>query len=261
MKTLIDVFPGWLSGNGIFSELQSFDVPWKDDDIEDALDREYFGNVSGDKTVSPLIKKMMTGETLSSTERELLATSIMAIYGNNWVKMWATLSFQYDPIENYSMTEQMTDDETVAEYGKTSTRTDNLSHGKTGTETLTPDTTERQTPNLTNATSSDVYGFNSQTAVPTGEQTATATGTNTVTKTGTEQTAYNTVDTDTGTQTVRDGGSDTHTRNYTLTRSGNIGVTTSQQMIESERNLWKWNFFREVVFPDIDKVLATQIYA
>jgi len=31
-------------------------------------------------------------------------------------------------------------------------------------------------------------------------------------------------------------------------------------MIESERNLWFWNFFYNVVFPDIDRVLTLQIY-
>ena len=79
-------------------------------------------------------------------------------------------------------------------------------------------------------------------------------------KDGTNETTFDTTDTDTGTQTTLDGGSDTHTRNYTLTRSGNIGVTTSQQMIESERALWVWNFFRDVVFPDIDRVLTIQVY-
>ena len=87
-----------------------------------------------------------------------------------------------------------------------------------------------------------------------------STGTNTVTQTGTDTNTYNTTDTDTGTQNEADGGQDTHTRNYHLTRSGNIGVTTSQQMIESERSLWLWNFFRDVVFPDIDHVLTIQIY-
>ena len=46
----------------------------------------------------------------------------------------------------------------------------------------------------------------------------------------------------------------------TLTRSGNIGVTTSQQMIQSERDLWLWNFFQDVVFKDISKVLTLSIY-
>ena len=304
MKKLCDVFPGWLTGTGIFAALQSFNVPWKDENIATSLDLEYFGNVSGDKFISPLIVKLMTGDELTTTERNILATSILAICGANWGKLWATLEFEYNPIENYSMTETMTDDETVTAYGKTHTRTDNLTHGKTGTETETPNLTDTRTdnlthaktgtetetpdlsevttPNLTNNTENSVYGFNSNTAVDTGTTETTATGTNTVRKTGTNETEYDTEETDTGTQTTVktgtdtkqynlsetdtgtqqdvDGGTDTNTRNYTLTRAGNIGVTTSQQMIESERELWKWNFFRDVVFPDLDRVLTLAIY-
>ena len=87
---------------------------------------------------------------------------------------------------------------------------------------------------------------------------------------------YNTSDTDSGTVTTvttgtdtttqsgsitdTNSGKDTHTHNYELTRSGNIGVTTSQQMLQSEHELWRWNFFNDVVFPDIDRVLALMIY-
>ena len=45
-----------------------------------------------------------------------------------------------------------------------------------------------------------------------------------------------------------------------LTRSGNIGVTTSQQMIQSERELYIWNFFLDVVFPDLDKIFTLKCY-
>lgn len=45
-----------------------------------------------------------------------------------------------------------------------------------------------------------------------------------------------------------------------LERSGNIGVTTSQQMLRSEIDLWMWDFFREVVFPDIDRILTLGTY-
>ena len=347
-KRLNDVFPDWLTGLGIFATLQTFPVPWKNENISGALDIEYHGNVSGEKIISPLVEKICSGDTLTNAEKTMLATSILALYGVNWGKQWETLGFDYNPIENYSMVEQMTDDETVTEYGKsttrtdnlthrktgtetadidetdtrtdnlthaktgtetvdideidtrtdnlthgktgtetvdideTDTRTDNLTHGKTGTETRTDNLTDTTTPNLTTNTNNNVYGFNSSNAVPTGTQAQTATGTNTETHTGTEQkqynlsetdtgtqttvkdgtneTTFNTTDTDTGTQTTLDGGSDTHTRNYTLTRSGNIGVTTSQQMIESERALWVWNFFRDVVFPDIDRVLTIQVY-
>lgn len=301
---LNDVFPNWLTGGGIFSTLQEFQVPWKGENISAALDIEYHGNVSGEKIVSPLVEKISDVGTLTETEKTMLATSILAVCGVNWGKQWETLSFEYNPIENYSMREQMTNDETVTEYGKSTTRTDDLTHKKTGTETATVDETNTRTddlthtktgtdtrtddltdttsPNLTTNTSNMFYGFNSSSAVPSDEQAQSATGTNTVThkgteqrqynltdtdtgtqnmnRTGTDETAFNTTDTDTGTQTVLDGGSDTHRRNYLLTRSGNIGVTTSQQMIESERALWIWNFFRNVVFPDIDRLLTIQIY-
>ena len=361
---LNDVFPNWISGGGIFSALQSFPFPWKDENINGALDLVYHGDVSGGKIISPLVDKIKSGDTLTNVEKTLLATAVLAVCGVNWGKQWETLALVYNPIENYRMTETMTDDETVTEYGKTSTRTDNLTHRKTGTETDTPDITdvrtdnlshgktgtetvttdetitrtdnlshtktgtetvdidgtdtrndnltETTTPNLTTNTANTVHGFNSTVGVPTGEQTGTETGTNTITHTGTQTTGkdetnettyntteretgtqandtdgekettfntsetdtgtqttrrtgtdereYNTTDTDTGTQGTVDSGSDTQTRNYELTRSGNIGVTTSQQMIESERKLWLWNFFYNVVFPDIDRVLTLQIY-
>ena len=257
---LNDVFPGWLSGGGIFSTLQTLPVPWKDKNISEALDVEYHGNVSGDKIISPLVEKIKSGDILTETEKTMLATSILAVCGVNWGKQWETLSFKYSPIENYRMVESMTNDKTVDEYGKTRTRTDNLQHTKTGTEQDSPDLTDTTTPNLISTGENSIYGFNSSNPVPLDEQTKHATGTNTNTRTGTDTRTYNTTDADTGTQTDNDGGSDIRTRNYTLTRSGNIGVTTSQQMIESERALWVWNFFRDVVFPDIDRVLTLQIY-
>lgn len=45
----------------------------------------------------------------------------------------------------------------------------------------------------------------------------------------------------------------------TLKRHGNIGVTTSQQMIESEIELRKKNFF-ELVFNDIDHYMTISVY-
>lgn len=54
-------------------------------------------------------------------------------------------------------------------------------------------------------------------------------------------------------------GTSTNENNRTLTRSGNIGVTTSQQMIESEIALWQWNFI-DTLFNDVDKLLTLKIY-
>ena len=94
-------------------------------------------------------------------------------------------------------------------------------------------------------------------------RTDTDAGTSANAKTGTETTSFDgRTDTDGGTSATARTGTDTLTHNtsYRLTRSGNIGVTTAQQMIESERQLWLWNFFYKIVFPDVDKVLTLNIY-
>ena len=234
--------------SGIMSYISSYPMPWDDfDDMIPELDYEYYGNISGDKIVSPLIDKMLADsdtEKLTAEQMQILANIIWFSNHTNWQREWDTMDAEYDPIENYNMVETMTDDTTETEYGKKDTRTDNLQHKKTGTETETPNITE----NVDNA----ARGFNSGSDVPTTSSDTHTTGTNTTT--------YNTTDSDTGTETSQLSGSDTSTRNYVLTRTGNIGVTTSQQMIQSERDLWIWNYFYTVIFPAVDRVLTIQSY-
>ena len=275
-QTINDTMPNWLLGSGIFNALNDYDVPWRVADIANELDLEYHGNISGDKFISPLVRKMKSGDTLTTAEMKSLAGVIYTLYNDNWLKEWETMNLQYNPIENYNMVEKMSDDITTDEYGRTHTRTDNTTHAQTGTETdsrnltdrNTPNVTELTTPNLTDTSNNSVYGFNSSNASPTGTSTNAQTGTNTVTRSGSDTTTHtgsdtmthNTTDRNTGTVTDADTGTDTHTRNYKLTRSGNIGVTTSQQMIQAQRDLYMWNLFYNVVFPDIDRVIALSVY-
>ena len=240
-KRLEEVTP--LTG-GIFTALQSFDVPWKSPDISSYLDLDYYGNYSGEKIVSPLVNKKLVNGVLTSENQTQLAAVLFNVFGTNWTKEWETMSEEYDPIANYDMTEIMTDDETVIEYGKTEDTTTGNTHTKTGTET--------ETPAVSLTTADTVHGFNSSNPVPTDGRTETPSGT--------DQMSYNLSEGDSGSIGVDYGGSDTHTRNYTLTRKGNIGVTTTQQLLQSERDLWKWSYFMNVVFPDIDRVLTIQTY-
>lgn len=180
-------------------------------------------------------------------------------------------------------------------HGTTEQRTDNLhesiSESGTDTDTTTNNTTDTTTYNTTESElgSSDIYGFNSSDPVgaDTDSKSTNKTGTETLGKsgtitdqkvishtntkdntgtttnavTGTDTTTYNTTDTDGGTTTNAESGKDTHKHSYELTRSGNIGVTTSQQMLQSERDLWQlWNFFEQVVYKDLDKILVLPIY-
>ncbi len=169
---------------------------------------------------------------------------VVRMYSQKWRDLWATMFYDFDPIENYNMVEQLQDSEKIFTHGKTETLTNNLQHSKTGTET--------DTPNITATETDQKWGFNSDNGVNSDKRTTQQTGNDTRT--------YNTQDADTGTATNAASGQDTETHEYTLTRKGNIGVTTSQQMIEQQRKLLMFNYFNEIVFPDIDKIITLSVY-
>lgn len=242
--TVNDFFPDYIN-KGIFYYINQLDVPWKDSAItSNQLDLLYHGQHSGRKLASSLLKSLNSPDDYTENDRQLIAQSLYAFNANSWTRLYSLLSIEYDPIQNYSMIEKMKDNTTVLEHGKTITREDNLTHAHSGTDTLTPNTTD---------TVSNTYvGFNGS---------ATATGGNTDKRTGTETQQYNSQLKDTGTETYSNTGNDKTTNNYELSRSGNVGVTTSQQMATSEIQLWNtFQYFRDVVFKDIDAMLALSIY-
>ena len=232
-------------------------------------------------------------EILSTEQITTLANILYTRYGVQWDKLYRVLSEEYNPIENYSMVEEETPNITRTETPDiTKTETPDL------IKTETPDITRVESPEVekgrtTSAqsdfsvttdsdTASDVYGFNSNSPVPQAEtngnstvttrgdadknvttETETETGTRTTTETGTRtETETGTLtETETGTRTTTETGTrtETETGNRRLTRSGNIGVTTSQQMLESEIKLWEWNFY-ETVFKNVDTVLTVPKY-
>lgn len=108
-------------------------------------------------------------------------------------------------------------------------------------ETRTPDLTEttQTKSNVRTSGSNKVYGFNSSTAVPATESQA-----DTVTQGA-----------DTANQSKR-----TNTGTEKLERSGNIGVTTSQQMLLSELDLRAQHEFEEYVFTFLDQIMTCGAY-
>lgn len=230
---LNEVFPNWMT-KGIFSYLNTLDVPWKNVTTPAELDIVYHGGRSGCKIISPLVYNMVSDGQLTPENASVIAMSIMAVNGRNWSKLWDTLNIDYNPIENYRMVE------TEQENGK-------VNHSDTETISGSSENSGNGHASTSGNNATNVFGFNSENAV--GADTGT-------TDTETSSTQSTTVSTNETRETENIG---TSTNDRTLTRSGNIGVTTSQQMIESERTLWDWYFF-DVVFRDIDKMLTLSIY-
>ena len=141
----------------------------------------------------------------SNTNMVKQASDYIALYGKShkyeYDKLVDTLSLEYNPIENYSMTEKGTD-----------TRTPNITQTNKGVNTNTIGIDTSITTGKTTFDKSNSF-INDTKTTNTGTNTDTQDINTTVTTAGNEKTVHE------------------------FTRSGNIGVTTSQQMIESERQL------------------------
>lgn len=227
--TLNSVYPEWVT-KGIFSYLNALEVPWKNDVSGNQLDIIYHGSRSGNKIIGSLIENYLDNNTVSDDNKIIIAQAIYTIYIKNWNALYKTLSLEYNPIENYSMTET----ENVQDTHKGT-----IESNGNNTDTYT------ETTLVNNTSNNQLWGFNSTDSVNSDKQTGDTTRDVESTMDSTHK------NTDRETKDI--------TSDRTLKRSGNIGVTTSQQMIESERQLWLWNFF-ESVFSDIDKILVLKIY-
>lgn len=282
---LNEVFTDYIN-NGIFTFLNSLDVPWKEKNISQQLNLQYHGNISGKKETSPLVDSLIVENNLTDDSKTMLAMSIFSIYSNKWNKLYRILSLEYEPIENYNMTEtekitstnentdtittNTTNSNDVTETN-TGTNTANDSENTTGKNTITDSRTIAENNNVTNNNS--LYGFNSASGVnadsQNGTETRDTTDNNTHnddlkgTRTNEHTENINTSKVTAQKNDIKDVKDGTHTENgsqdRTLTRHGNIGVTTSQQMLNSEIELWQWDFFSGV-FKDIDKILTIQTY-
>ena len=264
-KTLKEVYD-WLT-NGVFEQLEAFDVPWKSYVSGDVLDLDYYGNRSGKKLISPLVRELLdTNEELPAAAQAKLAGLLFYKYGEGWTKAWTALHASYNPIHNYDSTETRTPN-------LTDTRTPNL----TETETPRVKDTEKTKENHKEQIDDSLYGFNSSTAVPAssstregtnlnndsertleheGNNTFTTTGTDTTTKTGTETV------TKTGTHTKATTGTKTEaeTGTETITKAGNIGTTKTQEMIQDELTLrFDTNFF-DLVYKNVDEILTINVF-
>lgn len=203
----------------------------------DGLDAELIDNFAGYRkpnTNTIQIAKTIGTEVdgipkMNSECFDVLATQIGKKFVSSWVKMYEALSAEYNPIENYSMSE---------------TRTPNLSR-KNSVSADYSEADETKT-NFKTESDGETYGFNSTVPVPASKNTAKGTETDNHGTTTHTQTGYR-EETQTGTET--------------LIRSGNIGVTTSAQMIQGEMDIRAKYRIRDIMLNDIASYLSTMSFA
>lgn len=245
---LREAFPNWATGKGIFDLM--VDPPWGTSPPANVLNISYFGNHSGAKFCSPLVQYLLSDSTLSDQSRQTLVSVIEAKYKVNWTKLWATMIAEYSPITNYDMTEDVTRDLNTTD-DETNTKTLGSTVERTNTRNLVDSTEHGKTTSEIDS----VQGFNSTEFKPADKSEIDEGGTTSEKHTGTDNVSTTQNDSEQGGKNAKS----TEKETITTHRVGNIGVTTNQQLIREERELWVWNYF-ESVFRDIDKELTLFVY-
>ena len=227
--TLNEAFADYETKGGIFSNIDN--LPWSSVMAGLQADTLYFDTHSGERFSARIItRRIGDAGYLTSDDRRTISTLVYVMFKTQWTKLWETMNPNYEPLTNYNMTEDETGNNTY-------TRTPNLTRKHTGTDNGEGSTTMNTQNNL--------WGLNSESSIPSDMRDGTYTANNTNTR--------DLTDTETGTDTT----AGENTRK--LTRTGNIGTNTFQNLLQQERNLWMYNFF-EQIFKDVDSVLTIPIY-
>lgn len=152
---------------------------------------------------------------------------------HTWDKLYKTMNLDYNPIWNVDAdVHQIT--------------TDSGDDSRTRSGSTNRDIDRKNTKNLTDkdtvalADTKSVKGFNSNTWAE--AEKVDKSGTDTITHTGTDNETVS----DDAVISETEKGTNKNTREYTERRSGNIGVTTTQKMIQEERDIAQFSIINYI---------------
>lgn len=237
-----DMYNYQTSGKGMIqSAIKDVTVLQYLEEYTESLDYEEFYNQSTRK-----IREIFT------TSQEWLEMSIQRILiaHHYQIKTWIdTLNLQYNPIENYNMIETEKTDNTNQDSGNDKLEintTTNLTMLRGEQSVTSQDNIGEQSGSRT--TNGQVAPFNasysdSEKGVENYNDSSYSNSSNS-NRLSYEDTDSTKVE---DTHTTTYGKNNTFNGSRTLTRTGNIGVTTSQQMLESERKIAEFDIIRKIV--------------
>ena len=232
----------------------------------------YYMNNSSNKTVSPIyenILNLITENSINKSVNDIIAQMLRGKFIDKWNRYYNALIN-----ENYEILEDMVKNETsnytknevnnytkneTSNYAKNETKNYNNTineNGKTNTDITTSSTNEKN---------NDVYGFNS--SAPVGSDLNYGTDTENV-KGDKEKNTTENVKQTTGNDTNGTIGNDEKgttgnddkdtTKNETISRTGRN--TSAQDLLQKELDFRSKNLFFNIVFRDIDSIIALEIY-
>ena len=277
MKLTLNALFDYVNNDGIFTYLNEFDIPWKNAVDYDLLDLDYHSK-HGTKVVSKTITSLITPDGLSRDNKTKLAKLLYKKNKAKWDQLWSSIGLfdGVDPLDNTNWTETRTLGHQGSDSRSQSIGAKETTYNKgsqTNSETIGQSTlTEGQQSNTTGQQTISMEekksAFNSTNYSPLdqktedlgqrtdiiGEKVNTDSGRSNSTTEG--QRSDSTTE---GAQSNSESGTNTFTDTETTNRHGNIGVTTTGQLIRDFRKTVNWQFF-DIIYKDIDEMLVIEIY-
>lgn len=224
-KMIKDIIPDpYVEHNGIFQTLTCIPSEFDSRNLDILFYTKY-----GCRLASNLLKRY---EKLEACELSQIASIIEDRYRTSWEKLYLALTIDYDPIENYNGIEEVRQTGTVHVDGK--------SEADSESELSSEDSSK-----LPSVQDEKVYGFNSSSGVDASKTTNTHDSLIESTQNSSSSgTSENTTTNDLTTVTKR---------------HGNLGVTSSQQMITQELQLRRTQYI-DILLRDVADMLTIKIY-
>ena len=227
------------------------DTKWKD------MERMYYLHSNRKYISTNVIDTMEMYEENATDIINQLASYIRYEFEDKWAHIIDVMEREYNPINNYDMIEHESTNMNI---------NDKLSHNADAKKKISHNINKETsvTIEVDSSIENQVSGFNGG-LTPSSKTITKADPTKNENKTSETGLALNNYDEEHETALAEDNYDENVKTalakdNYRdLTRSGNIGVTTSQQMISSELELRR-NIILNDIFNDIDKVLCLKIY-
>lgn len=166
-------------------------------------------------------------------------------YYRTFQKWIDALNIEYAPLENYDRKEEWEDNNTSSNNGNSATNR-NGGEYHTGSNNSSTSNSGSINSNNNDTTTNSVSAYDSTTLstagrdVSNGTSGSTSSGTTTSNDSNTENIIHN----DAENVTTSNSATEKNTREGRA--HGNIGVTTSQQMLESELDIAKWNIYKHI---------------
>ena len=219
--------------------------------IDDLLIQEF-----GDRPASYLLLKCLDASTgdVQVPQLKALAGKVLTLYYAEWQRLTADYTAQYDPVQNYNMTEHGTDDTDKAGVGVINAHSKELAV-----------TRAAQTGDISYSETGADYEVKNRPVGSTTTQSVSTYETDNK-EVSTTSTQYDAPDNnegytkESGVHGTSNDYKDSETKVHDFQRSGNIGVMTATDMIKNDSEFWSSHEFFQQIASDVASIITEPYY-